>query len=57
MRFCILCSKPMHTSIENIWIEGTNYDIHVGCKKECCEKQLVIGKNVNSANAKEENCK
>lgn len=34
MRYCIVCKRPMYTSLESIWIEGTNYDIHVSCKKD-----------------------
>jgi len=34
MRYCIVCEKPMHTSIESIWINKKNYDCHKKCKKE-----------------------
>jgi len=43
MRYCIKCKKPMYTSIESIWIENKNYDIHKKCKyKEL--KQKIEGK-------------
>jgi len=34
MRYCIVCEKPMYTSIESIWINKKNYDCHKKCKKE-----------------------
>ena len=34
MRYCSYCKKPMHTSINSIWIGKKNFDIHVKCEKE-----------------------
>ncbi len=34
MRKCIHCKEPMFNSLESIWINGKNYDIHKKCKEE-----------------------
>jgi len=34
MRYCMICKEKMYTSIESIWVDGINYDIHKNCKKK-----------------------
>ena len=34
MRYCIVCEKAMHTSLNSVWIDGKSYDVHKKCEEK-----------------------
>ena len=32
-RVCVYCGKSMYTSLESVWVNGKNFNIHKKCKK------------------------
>ena len=43
MRTCIHCKEPMFSSLESIWIDGKNYDIHKKCKESYASLEKGCG--------------